>query len=146
MMNLCKFLVALICSIMVKTAWGKRLYDFPSLSDICRITTSKEAVTYLLQNDLLEDKTGTLCGKVWKYQGSGKTYPPCTGILKIEGESHLGCMYWRCGKKGCQDRTSVLNGTLLDQLNIPLPDILQILYLSMLNIPVSIRTSNTMMC
>ena len=131
------FLIIFVCCIMIKTAWGKREHEFPKFSDICRLSTSREVVAYLLDNQLIENKSGQLCGKVHKYPGSAKKKPPCSGHLNIEGP-HLENIYWRCNVKGCQHRTAVFEGTLLDQLNIPLPDILQTLYLAMLNIPVSI--------
>ena len=109
----------------------------PSLSDICRLTTSQQVVGYLLEHELIENIQGQLCGKVHKYEGSGKSKQPCTGIFNIEGP-HLNNMYWRCNKAGCRRRKAMFENTLLDQLKIPLPDILQIIYLSLLQIPVRI--------
>ena len=120
---------------MIKKAWGTREHDFPKLSDICRLSTSKEVVEYMLENELIEDKSGQLCGKVHKYPGSAMKKPPCTGQLKVEGPK-LENMYFRCNKKGCQHRTGIFEGTMLHKLNIPLPDLFQTLYLVMLNIPV----------
>ena len=121
---------------MSKAAWGAKLHDMPQLSDICRLSTSKEVVEYMLENELIEDKRGKRCDKVNKDPYSSKTKPPCSGVLNLEGP-HLNNMYWRCNKGDCRQRHAIFAGTLLDQLNIPLPDLFQTLYLSMLHIPVS---------
>ena len=122
----------------MKAGWGQKTHDFPSLGEICRLTTSKEVVEYMLEKEILPDKTGNVCGKIHTYQYSSKTKPPCTGTLNVEGP-HLNNMYWRCNKQGCRERTPIFADTLLDQLNIPLPDIVTTVYLSLLHIPVSDR-------
>jgi hypothetical protein len=127
--------VCVFWCIMERKAWGRKEHDMPSLSDICRLSTSNEVVMYLLDNELIENKIGQQCGRVTRYPHSSKT-KVCTGLLIIEGPRR-GNMYWRCNKHDCQHRTGVFVGTLFEPLNIPLPDIIQTLYLSMLHIPVS---------
>ena len=124
---------------MPKTAWGATLHDMPQLSEICRLSTAKEVVEYMLDNELIEDQRGKRCDKLQKYPRSSKT-KQCSGVFNLEGP-HLNNMYWRCNKGDCRQRNSIFAGTLLDQLNIPLPDLFQTLYLSMLNIPVSMCIS-----
>ena len=121
---------------MIKKAWGTREHEFPKLTEICRLSTSKEVVEYMLENELIENKSDQLCGKVQKYPGSAMKKPPCTGTLKLVGPYREN-MYFRCNKEGCQHRTSIFENTLLHKVNIPLPDLFQTLYLSMMNIPVS---------
>jgi hypothetical protein len=120
---------------MERKAWGRKVHDMPSLSDICRLSTGNEVVMYLLDNELIENKIGQVCGKVTRYPRSSMT-SECKGLLNIEGPRRNN-MYWRCNRNGCRERTPIFAGTLFDSLNIPLPDILQTLYLSMLHIPVT---------
>ena len=114
--------------------WGQKENDMPSLSEICSLTTSAQVAGYLILNELIENKTGNVCGEIYNYEYSSKKMPPCIGTINLEGP-HEGNMKWRCNR--CRKRTLIFKGTLLDKFKIPLPELFQILYLSMLNVQVS---------
>ena len=136
-MNVYWSLFALFCCVMKKAAWGEKKHDLPSLGEICRYTTNEQVAGFLIANELIDNQTGNYCGKVYKYERSSKEKPPCSGTLTVQGpfSQHPNKMYWRCWK--CKRTTSIFHGTLMDKFNIPLPQMLQTLYLSMLYIPVS---------
>ena len=132
----CLFWAVFYC-VMKKAAWGQKKHNLPSLDEICRYSTGNEVAGYLVGNELIENKNGNECGKVCKYEYSSMTKPPCTGTLSLQGPfaRKPNKVYWRCWK--CKDKYSIFRGTVLEKFNLPLPQILQTLYLAMLNIPVS---------
>ena len=137
-MNVRCIVLALIFCIMNKVAWGEKKYELPSLDEICRHTTNREVAGYLVGNNLIENKTENVCGKIYKYEKSNMSKPPCQGSLSMQGPfAHApNKLFWRCWK--CKQKKSIFHGTLLDKLNVPLPSLLQTLYLTMQQIPVRI--------
>jgi hypothetical protein len=123
---------------MKKAAWGQKQHELPSLDEICGHSTSRQVVAYLIANHLIENKSGKICGKITTYDRSSKTKPTCDGTLSIQGpfDQQPNKVYWRCSK--CKQKKTVFHGTLLDKFNIPLPQMLQTLYLTMMHIPVSV--------
>ena len=113
---------------------GPKTHEMPSLGDICSLTTCDKVVGYLVGNNLIDNQSGNVCGKVYNYPHSSKQKAPCTGTLNIEGPND-GKMCWRCNR--CRVRHTIFKGTLLDRFKIPLSELFQILYLSMLYVPVS---------
>jgi len=113
--------------------WGQKKHGMPSLGDICCLTTSDKVIGYMVANELIVNRTGEICGKIDNYPGSSMKKPSCTGKLNVEGPNE-GVMHWRCNR--CRCRTPIFKGTVLDSFKIPLPDLFQILYLSMLYLPV----------
>ena len=116
---------------------GPKTHEMPSLGEICSLTTSDKVVGYLVGNNLIDNQTGNVCEKVYNYPRSSMKMAPCSGTLNIEGP-YEGRMYWRCNR--CRVRHSIFKGTLLDSFRIPLSELFQILYLSMLYVPVSTLT------